>query len=85
MTIKNHLQFKTGCFFFRFFAGNCCVICGVSGEVLHDHVLTTVGAKEQIQTIVNTLKKCHGLIKHFQHGVMTMLSSSSSQAAATIL
>ena len=27
-----------------------------------------VGAKEQIQTIVNTLKKWHGLIKHFQRG-----------------
>ena len=53
---------------FRFFAGNCCVIHGVSSEVLHNHVLTMVGAKEQIQTIVNTLKKCHGLVKHFQHG-----------------
>ena len=40
----------------------------MSSEVLHNHVLTTVGAKEQIQTIVNTLKKCHGLVKHFQHG-----------------
>ena len=50
----------------HFFAGNC-VIHGVSSEVLHDHVLTTVGAKKQIQTIVNTLK-CHGLVKHFQHG-----------------
>ena len=51
---------------FHFFAG--CVIRGVSNEVLHDHVLTMVGAKEQIQTIVNALKKCPGLIKHFQHG-----------------
>ena len=54
-------------FLLHFFAGNC-VIRGVSNEVLHDHVLTMVGAKEQIQTTVNTLKKCHGLIKHFQHG-----------------
>ena len=53
----------------HFFAGNCCVIRGVSSEVLHNHVLTTmVDAKEQIQTIVNTLKKCHGLVKHFQCG-----------------
>ena len=52
----------------HFFAGNCCVIRGLSSEVLHDNVLTTVGAKEQIQTIVDTLKKCHGLVKHFQHG-----------------
>ena len=52
----------------HFFAGDNCVIRGVSSEVLHDHVLTMVGAKEQIQTIVNTLKKCHGLVKHFQHG-----------------
>ena len=56
-------------FLLHFYAGNNCVIIrGVSSEVLHDHVLTMVGAKEQIQTIVNTLKKCHVLIKHFQCG-----------------
>ena len=41
---------------------------GVSNEVLHNHALVILRAREVLSTIVEVLKKCHGPVKAFQQG-----------------
>ena len=40
----------------------------MSNEVLHDHALVILRAREVLSTVVEVLKKCHGPIKAFQPG-----------------
>ena len=40
----------------------------MSNEVLHNHALVILRAKEVLSTVIEVLKKCHGPIKVFQRG-----------------